>query len=270
MSATSQGAVNLTAELLHFAARAAERFSVPADLHSDDQLLGFLVNLMGPQKAVEEYFVGGDRDARQVAQLVGRWLPGRTPCRILEFAAGYGRVTRHLVKHLPDHQIVSSDIHPEACRFMASALRCDVRPSCYEPAELNVGSGYDLVFALSLFSHLPPKRFGTWLAALSRATAEQGFLMFTTHGEASMEGASPPAVGRLSKTLGFVFEPHSDQGDIPSSEYGTMVVTTEYVQRALANYIDNMRVESYCSRAWWNLEDEWLLRSTGQRPGGGR
>ncbi len=260
MSNPALQAFELTPETKEIAARYAAQLNVSPELAPTDHLLGFLINMLGKEKAIAEYFSGGHRDAQQVMRLVDRCEATRPVGSVLEFASGYGRVTRHLTAAIGKRKLIASDIHIEACDFIRSTFGCETRHSSSEPADLKLGDGFDLVFVLSLFSHLPPKSFGGWLSALSRKVGKNGFLMFTTHGEASMEGAAPPINGKLDRAPGYLYQTYSDQKDIPGTAYGTMVVASDWVHRAIVKEATGFRLESFKSQEWWNLQDEWVLR----------
>jgi hypothetical protein len=117
---------------------------------------------------------------------------------------------------------------------------------------------FDFIFVLSLFSHLPDKLFAAWLSRLSDMLSPGGFLMFTTHGEAAAE-KSQPLANALDKDLGFGYLEQSDQLDISSDIYGTTVATPTYVSEQVRRSMRG-RIHSFSSAAWWELQDEWIIR----------
>jgi SAM-dependent methyltransferase len=236
------------------------------DLHRMDHLLGFLKKVLGPEEGTREYIAGGRRDAAQVLELLRKRLrlSGDSPIRILEFACGFGRVTRHLAPQLremkgPAVNLVCADIHPEACEFVSAKFGVPTKESSRWPDDLNVGGDYDLVFVLSLFSHLPDATFGRWIGRLYACLRPGGSLMFTTHGEASLERTPPALAGQLNPA-GFLFGSDSDQADLDSTSYGTMVVSTRYVLRNIEHHAPSAQLVSFSRAVWWNLQDEWILR----------
>ena len=234
------------------------KYKVAPDIHEQDLLLKYILAKSGP-KALESYFHGGHQNAAQVGNLVNRLFPNGGSIKILEFASGYGRVTRHLRTQLPEHQLAASDIHPAACRFVLEKIGVETYCSHTNPESLEVGGDYDLIVVLSLFSHLPPRTFGRWLAALYGKLRVGGYLMVTANGPASMERFPIHAKG-YSPRRGFGYRGLSDQGDLDPRDYGTMVVSLPYFAQTVADAIPTARIVSFASGAWFASQDEWVIR----------
>ena len=234
----------------------AARFGVPADLHPADQLLRYIIrDLSRPDgDGARIYFEKGNADSGKIQRLIDRL--GLPPdADVLEFAAGYGRVTRHLAKALAPRRLVASDIHPDAIPFLRR-LGCDAFASCATPEDLECAGRFDFIFALSLFSHLPDGLFTRWLAALRKLLKPAGLLMFTTHGHAAM-ARTPDFFGRFfNEDLGYGFVPDSDQKDLPAEIYGTTIVTPDYVRRQIG--AAGLRERSFAAGEWWDFQDEWI------------
>lgn len=211
----------------------------------------------GARGGVAQYFEKGKEDALQVEDVIRR-LNFKTPPAVLEFAAGFGRVTRHLTKL----DLTASDIHDQALRFLQTEIGAAAIPSAISPELMPVSSKpFDFIFVLSLFSHLPDKLFGPWLSRLSDMLSPGGFLMFTTHGEAAAD-KSPLLKEALDIETGFGYLPYSDQLDIGADIYGSTIATHAYVSEQVRRFTKT-RVRSFSSAAWWDLQDEWIIQRTG-------
>jgi SAM-dependent methyltransferase len=227
-------------------------------IHPKDHLLQYLIThsslaiANGPELAIREYFDGGARDAAQVRSLMQRLGHGAQD-PMLEFAAGYGRVTRHL----QNANLVASDIHPDAVFFLQDQLGARSVLSSEHPESFQIGEEFDFIFVLSLFSHLPENLFGPWLATLHSLLRTGGHLMFTTNG---LAGASenPLLASSLANGRDFAFLSYTDQPDLDASIYGTMVVTPEYVRREVGK-LARSKIVSFEEKAWWNTQDEWVV-----------
>jgi hypothetical protein len=79
--------------------------------------------------------------------------------------------------------VTACDIHPEAGAFLREKLGVAAVGSVEVPEKFNLGQRFDVVFALSFFSHLPHSGWRRWLLALAEHTGPDGILIFTTHGE---------------------------------------------------------------------------------------
>jgi SAM-dependent methyltransferase len=219
--------------------------------------------------ALESYFHGGHQNAAQVTQLVARLFPKVERIRILEFASGYGRVTRHLRMQLPKHDLAASDIHSAACEFIREKIGVETHRSHTEPERLEVGAGYDLIVVLSLFSHLPPQTFGRWLTALYGKLRVGGYLVVTANGPAAMERFQILAKG-YSPGHGFGYRSLSDQGDLDPKDYGTMVVSLQHFAKTVAETIPTARIASFASGVWFDSQDDWVIQRGSVDPAAAR
>ena len=258
MTQSNSASVQITAEMRAACDEIGRRFNVAPDVHEQDLLLKHILAKSGPH-ALESYFAGGQRDAVQVKNLVSKLFPSGQRIKMLEFAAGYGRVTRHLRAQLEEHQLVASDIHPAACRFILERIGVETRCSHTKPERLEVGGDYDMIVVLSLFSHLPPQTFGRWLAALYRTLKVGGYLVITANGPASMQRFPILAKG-YSTRRGFGYRGLSDQDDLGQKDYGTMVVSLPFFTQTVAEAIPAARIVSFASGAWFGSQDEWVIQ----------
>jgi len=256
-----QTAFKLTNELAAVA-RTAAPAGVAPDLSEYDQLLGFLINIpsLTPEAAVEAYFTGGKDDARRLVSVLEQLglLGGNK--KILEFASGYGRVTRHLKQLLSENSYSASDIHPAACSMIDTAIGVPAHLSSTVPENLNVPGDQDFVFALSLFSHLPLETQGRWLSRLYALLADGAYLMFTTHGDRAMRKQPEFFGANFDPKMGFGYRSESDQQDLSSTDYGTAVVTMPFVFNLVKQFAPDAEIVSFRSSFWFDLQDEWIIR----------
>jgi SAM-dependent methyltransferase len=145
---------------------------------------------------------------------------------LLDFASGYGRTTRFFVQVLDPGRITIAEIDTEAVQFQTDAFGVRGCVSGNDPRDLALTGRFDLVLAVSFFSHLPESRFRAWLERLYRLVARGGMLVFSTHGE-----AVKPVDEALSPS-GFAFRAQSETTRLAGHEYGTSWVTSEFVRRA--------------------------------------
>lgn len=160
---------------------------VVPDISPRDMLFDFFVGALAGdnQKAVEAYINSGDDCARKFAGLCAEHVAEQRP-NILEFASGYGRVSRYAKQVLPNAEWTCSDVHQEAVDFIAGKLSLASFISPSRPRNWVNDRRFDVVFALSFFSHMPRATFGPWLSKLFEAVAPGGLLIFTTHGAVSL------------------------------------------------------------------------------------
>jgi SAM-dependent methyltransferase len=149
---------------------------------------------------------------------------------VLDFASGWGRLTRFLVRAIPPERMVVSDIEASAVRFQEDAFGVGGIVSTTDPAAFPLPDRFDLIFVSSLFSHLPQERFEGWLQALFQRLRPSGVLAFSVNGMDRMQDAAVDA------SSGFVFQAESETRRLSGSEYGTA-------------YVSEMRVRELAGRA---------------------
>jgi SAM-dependent methyltransferase len=238
----------------------AEKYSVSPELHEYDHIFGHVINRIQKEdsdikvfEALDHYFSNGADNAKQIRDLMDDLGIARN-ASVLEFASGYGRVTRHL----RDLNIISSDIHPEAVEFNSSVLGVKSIPSASQPENWTPAERFDFIFAISLWSHLPDGLFQRWLTATCTVLNPGGYLMFSTHG--AHAAASVPQLGELiSNGQDYGYLEGSDQKDLDASIYGSTIVLPSYVIRAIYN-ATNARIVSFKPAGWWGLQDEWVIQ----------
>src|SRR2546425_660761 len=113
-----------TEEMLRYNIEAAQRHGVEAACHPQDFIYEFVVRHMSfssIKQAVDYYFDDGARSAEKFRAIVRDLMFPEHRLHILEFASGYGCVTRHLKKNQA-WSLVACDIHSEAVEFLRSKL----------------------------------------------------------------------------------------------------------------------------------------------------
>jgi SAM-dependent methyltransferase len=249
----------LTNEMLRLNDEAGRAQDVDATIHPGDFMYWFCCN--HPQLTVEQairyYFWDGGRSAEKLASVLAELsMPTSPPIKVLEFASGYGCVTRHL-KKIPAYDLVSCDIHPQAIDFLSSRLGVKTVQSVHTPEDFAPDAKFDVIFALSFFSHMPKSSFGRWLKALYHSLAVPGHLIFTTHGLKSCEG-----LGIRPNDIpadGFWFSAQSEQRDLDTATYGSALCTPDFV----INEIDRLAGASIVLNRhahWWDHQDLFVVK----------
>jgi SAM-dependent methyltransferase len=258
-SSTTQETARLSDEMKRLNQVAAERVAVEPAVHPQDFIYSFCCShpLMSLAGGVTYYFEDGARSASKLADLVHGFKDlDQHQVKLLEFASGYGCVSRHLKKY-QSLDLISCDIHPEATQFLTGQLGIKTLLSAHVPEEFPGERKYDVVFALSFFSHMPKSTYGRWLKALYHSLKSPGYLIFTTLGLNACHdhGITPDEVG----ADGFWFESRSEQHDLDTAEYGMTISTPEYVKNTISNNTD-AAIVSYKYCGWWDTQDLWVIK----------
>lgn len=100
---------------------------------------------------------------------------------ILDFACGFGRVTRWLSAAFPDARLAAMDVAPQAIAFVGDVF--PVSAHVIDPQWRSVPQDdYDLIWCGSLFTHISREKTGRLLALLFDRLRPGGLLATTTHG----------------------------------------------------------------------------------------
>lgn len=238
---------------------ATETGAVP-DVHPNDLIFQFLIEnpvFKSIDQAVRYYFYDGANSAKKLDNLLfsqlGLRRSGETS--LLEFASGYGCVTRQLVGELAPVNIVSCDIHEAACSFIHSMIGVNTILSANNPEDLKIeNNSFDVVFALSFFSHMPDLTWSRWLKILYDKVTPGGYLIFTTQGMNSRKYFGNP----LIPDSGIWFISSSEQKDLNAADYGNTIVTPEYVKKAVENIL-HQRILYMAEADWWGHQDLYVI-----------
>jgi SAM-dependent methyltransferase len=97
---------------------------------------------------------------------------------ILDFGCGCGRTSRHWRR-----PIYGTDIRPELVAWCQQHLPGVYGVNDPEPPTLYSNASFDVVYAVSVFTHLTEERQQRWLAEFARIIRNGGLLLLTTHGD---------------------------------------------------------------------------------------
>jgi SAM-dependent methyltransferase len=195
-----------------------------------DEMLGFLIDAFegDRERALFAYFRSGASIADSLGQVL-RWRFGGWDRigKVLDFASGYGRVTRFLVRELPPERVWVSDVYADGVRFQEERFGVRGIVSTIRPEDFVCAERFDAILVTSLFTHLPEERFVAWLRVLLGLLTPGGMLAFSVH---SPEVLSP---GLVMPESGICFQETSESGSLAKSDYGSTWVTEDFVRSAL-------------------------------------
>ncbi len=235
--------------------RFSEWIGVNCEISPRDDIYRFFDGHPTSVNPLRDYFADGWRTMSELMLLlesVQRPLLGMGS--VLEFASGHGRFTRHLIQALGADRVTVSDVVSDAVAFARDTLGAPGFVSAARPEVLDWPRRYDLVFVLSLFSHLPRASWGRWLARLYDAVEPGGVLVFSTHGE--------EAARRAHVSLGadgFFFAPSSESNAIDAQEYGTTFTSEAFVRACVAECLSADVVRRVALTWFWHHQDAWVL-----------
>ena len=201
------------------------------DIHAEDEMFLHYWGLLGGDRdrALVLYFDSGRRLWETMAVIL-RWRFGelKPDLQLLDFASGYGRVTRFAVLEVAPERVWVSDIYAGGVRFQQRTFGVHGLISQADPDRFECAETFDAVLVSSLFTHLPEATFRSWFRRLFGLLRPGGVLAFSVHDEDLL----PP--GRELPPSGILFETVSESGSLPTEEYGTSWVSEAFVRRVLA------------------------------------
>jgi 2-polyprenyl-3-methyl-5-hydroxy-6-metoxy-1,4-benzoquinol methylase len=244
-----------------------------AKIHEEDDLLHYSLDVASAEpafryyRAVEMYFAGGAWNVAEVEKTLADAGFALDEARsLLEFACGYGRLTRHLVHKLDPGRITVSDIDARGVDFLTAELGVSGFHSARTARQLTHDGRYDMVVVVSLFSHLPLEHWRPWLERLGEMLNPGGVLWFSTGGmhawtvnvaETDREAFRPKADGFLWR------EENETRGRLAAEEYGIAYVSNAFVERAVSESFPG-RLLRYCPRALNGFQDAYVLQRAGE------
>lgn len=232
---------------------------VSLEIHPRDEMLEHAVELLGDSRLGLVHYVLAGRNASRLVEQIAEWGFGGLDHvgRLLDFAAGFGRVSRFLAQRMPRDRIRIGEIEPEAVRFQQTALGLEGFVSTVSAEELHVEERFDLILCASLFTHLPEVRFHAWLRRLVELLEPGGLLLLSANGPDDLPLGTP------MPESGIHFIEHSESRRFDASEYGTTRVSEAFVRAAAERVGPDVSVWRF-PRGWLNYQDLYLV-SAGER-----
>src|SRR5262249_41626784 len=195
------------------------------NIHPNDQMFTFVASDRRSEAlARSAYLTSGAQQLNIVEQLV-QWKFGsfdNLPS-LLDFAGGYGRLTRFLVHKMSPDRIWVSDIQADAVAFQQAEFGVHGFVSTADPADLVCDRTFDCIFVASLFSHLPEATFTAWLKKLYSLLKPGGLLAFSLHDESRLPK------GETMPERGIWFGEASEIDTLDTKQYGTSIVSETFV-----------------------------------------
>jgi SAM-dependent methyltransferase len=210
---------------------------------------------------VESFVQVGERSAADVVAVLEQFGVDPAACvRLLDFGCGCGRVLCHLPRK-EDSDWHGVDIDPEAIawvqRHLPDLATWSVN-SWLPPAPLPTAS-FDLILALSVFSHLDEPVQLAWLHELRRLAAPGGWLLASVHGPTAHDALQPTERAELRRS-GFYFKQETRgwlKRDRLPDGYQAAYHEADYIREVWGQLFE---VVAYVPQGLNRLQDAVLLR----------
>lgn len=149
-----------------------------------------LLMLTTASPSIEWFVQSGRAGADSIrAQLARHDTPVSDARTILDFGCGCGRVLRHWADL--SAEVHGCDYNPVLIRWCRQKLPfAQFETNGLEPPLPYPTASFDLIYALSVFTHLPEPLHSRWVVELARVLRPGGHLVISTHGEAYLDTLS--------------------------------------------------------------------------------
>ncbi|MEM9168439.1 MAG: class I SAM-dependent methyltransferase [Pseudomonadota bacterium] len=202
-SSERAGGVEATGDIKAFARRALEATGVGHWLYrihewnrsrggerapaADDNGLAippaYLLQLVSASVDWRFFLASGEKTARYFAEIVdAAGGDFAASARVLDFGCGCGRVTRHLPA-LTKAEIFGVDYNPRLVRWCADNLPGTFSQNRLQPPLSFDDAAFDVVYLVSVFTHLKIATQNEWLDEFARIVKPGGFVIVTFHDE---------------------------------------------------------------------------------------
>lgn len=249
----------LTTETSNGVAAVYSMDSVSPLIHPRDEMLLFTSRDGGSEAFVRAQYMRQGARIAQTFRRIGAWcLAEQEAPKVLDFAAGFGRVARFLARDFGPDNVWVSDVQIGAVEFCQTTFGVNGFASSLDPEALTVAERFDLIVASSLFSHLPRSTFPAWLSRLAGLLMPGGVLAFSVHGSHMVEAALFPPDGHL-----FVAE--SESLALDTSAYGTAYVSEAFVRAAIADAFGDEVFVRLLPKGLCGVQDLYIVSRDGRR-----
>jgi SAM-dependent methyltransferase len=212
---------------------------VPGRIHFNDFMYS------GEADSGVEWYLGGAKNVvgllEQSVATVGRSLPDLRA--VIDFGCGYGRVIRVLVEQVEPRRVYATDVIREGVAFCASEF--GVNPIFAPGKGLPSLPPADLLYAISVLTHLPAAVGRDVLSAWGASIEPNGVLLFTTHGPETIaapasygiDNSLAPELGARLAEDGFAYATYAHNlGDADGVAWDTPEHVAELAARCLPGF----------------------------------
>jgi SAM-dependent methyltransferase len=166
--------------------------------------------------------------------------------RVLDFGCGCGRTLIALGKRYSFDRLHATDIDAEVAGWCCEHLplaSCGVNEAL--PPLGYAGDYFDLIYAVSVFTHLDEERQFHWLEELRRICKPSGVVIASLHGDRCVQHMVPDKAERVQEE-GILFDASGGFDGMYPEWYQMTYHTEEYVREQFARYFT---VVGYLPRA---------------------
>jgi SAM-dependent methyltransferase len=129
------------------------------------------------------YIEDGNLSAKEIIEWTNKYAENKV-INILEWGCGVSRTCRHLNKYINhSSKIFACDINDVMVEWDKQNIKNVAFSTInYNPPTRYDTSMFDLVYAISVFTHIDATQQENWIKEIHRILSKNGIFLFTTHG----------------------------------------------------------------------------------------
>jgi len=131
----------------------------------------------------QQYKEDGEVSAKEIFEWTSKYIQGEF--KILEWGCGVGRIIRHIPNLINKGSVVfGADINEDMINWNSANIP-DITfiKTGYLPPTFFDNNQFNLVFAISVFTHIEFRFQADWVTEIKRILSDNGVFLFTTHGK---------------------------------------------------------------------------------------
>lgn len=158
--------------------------------------------------------------------------------QVLDFGCGSGRIAGPMFRRFPQIRFHGTDVDASAIEWAGSNLTGVTFRSNGPLPPLPYGDGeFDLVYGVSVFTHLSDEHQRQWLPELKRVIRPGGVLLLTAHGESVWRDLSAARRERVERA-GHLFETSAKLRGLVPDWYHTAYHTEAYLRALISTHFE--------------------------------
>jgi SAM-dependent methyltransferase len=145
---------------------------------------GDLIHLVSGHRSAAWFLAGGKSASQAIREIMRKQGAPLKACGdVLDFGCGVGRIIRHM-QAIPGPRWHGTDYNPKLVEWCQRHLKfADFRVNALSGGLPYAEASFDLVYAFSVFTHLPEDMQAFWIGELARVLRPRGHIYLTVHGQ---------------------------------------------------------------------------------------
>jgi SAM-dependent methyltransferase len=182
---------------------------------------------------------------------------------ILDFGCGSGRIVRWFGDVTPRSRLFGCDINSEAIQWCKQNIQfCDFIHSNPVPPLPYTDHSFDLIYGISVVTHLDEGLQLSWLDELRRLIKPGGVILLSVHGEDKAPTDLNPEERQQYDAAGFLYKRATEMTSVEGLPdfYQVAFHSTGYIERVWSQYFD---VLGYQKHGCMYTQDLVMMRGRG-------